>query len=54
MATLSQGPAMTDVLPYKFFNRKAILEEIQGLGVYCDFQPFTKEIEAYPGKHSRG
>lgn len=45
---------MTDVLPYKFFNRKAILEEIQGLGVYCDFQPFTKEIEAYPGKHSLG
>jgi len=38
------------MVPYKYLNRKAILDEIQGLGVYSDFQPFAKEIEAYPGR----
>ena len=42
------------MVPYKFFSRKAILDEIQGLGVYSDFQPFQKDIEAYPGKGVKG
>lgn len=46
-----QGEALTDVLPYRFLNRKTILEEIQGLGVYSDFHPFTKDIENYPGTY---
>lgn len=53
MMVIPQGPTMKDVVPLKLFSRKAILDEIQAMGVYCDFQPFQKEIEGYPGEPSR-
>ena len=42
---LKTGEGIRDVLPFKIFQKEAVLEEIVKLGFYSDFNDFKKDIE---------
>jgi len=45
---MKTGENIEDVVPYMFFNRDEILDEIAKMGFMCDFDPCKDKIAAYP------
>lgn len=45
---LKTGDGLKDTVSYKWFKKEEVLEEIQNVGFYSDFNDFKSEIAAYP------
>jgi hypothetical protein len=46
---LKTGPGRKDTVPFKLFNKDAMIAEVTRLGFYSAWHEIRNEIQAYPG-----